>query len=517
VKTRKLAVIGGGPGGTEVVRTIAASWLARGQGGGIEITIFEPQRALGMGAAWRGDSPLLACNMPAATINLGAGAANQVEPTVDVETEDFSEVSYLSRASIGGFIEKRWQATTKLATTAGIQTRHIVDAVSEIHKTDGGFEIVHSDGASTFVDYVIIALGGVPQIPYPALLGHPNYFSNGWDIAHLIRSVDAGARVAILGTGPTAVDVAVTLSAKQRAEPISLFSQNGKLPWVRPRYDHKSAPVFASIELIDAFERRGGALSLNEAWLMYCVECYERGATLDDVRRVRRLAGSPPPMCLEAGLAEADSPQAYFTALKSIDSLVPYMWRALSQQGRLDYWRDFRAEFARISYAIPPINAERILRGMEEGSVRTYAGVRNVTVDELSRRFMVTRDHETFEFDVIVNATGFGGDLSRLQSPLVAQMAADGLLLPHAFGGARVAFTSGAVLRADGRPLKGMYCIAGSLTVGTHLFVNALSEAAQSARRTGHAVVDEILASVQTERFECTPAEVSADTRDQRT
>jgi uncharacterized NAD(P)/FAD-binding protein YdhS len=88
--------------------------------------------------------------------------------------------------------------------------------------------VVLDDGGAVHADHVVLATGG----PAPARqrIDHPNYVTDPWRPG-VLEALPADRPVLLVGTGLTAVDVALTLTADgRRTAPVVAVSRRGLLP-----------------------------------------------------------------------------------------------------------------------------------------------------------------------------------------------------------------------------------------------------------------------------------------------
>jgi uncharacterized NAD(P)/FAD-binding protein YdhS len=85
------------------------------------------------------------------------------------------------------------------------------------------------DGSAVRADHIILAVGNPASGPSAAPLHHRAYVADPWRTSAL-DAVPADRPVLLIGTGLTAVDVALSLTAKARSAPITAVSRHGLLP-----------------------------------------------------------------------------------------------------------------------------------------------------------------------------------------------------------------------------------------------------------------------------------------------
>lgn len=110
---------------------------------------------------------------------------------------------------------------------------HIRDTATRLHPTGTGIHLRLRTGTVLHAEHAVLATGHAPPTDppaiTPALRSHPRYIANPWTPGAL-HAVPTNTPVLLLGTGLTAVDVALTLSRHPRTAPIHAHSRRGLLP-----------------------------------------------------------------------------------------------------------------------------------------------------------------------------------------------------------------------------------------------------------------------------------------------
>jgi uncharacterized NAD(P)/FAD-binding protein YdhS len=133
-----------------------------------------------------------------------------------------------------------------------------------------------------------------------------------------------------------------------------------------------------------------------------------------------------------------------------------------------------------------------MLTELEDKALAVFEGLVEIRVDEASGQFCLRRreHNETIAdfVDHVIDCTGFGTDLRLSETPLLKNLLAREVLKCHRFGGAEVDFYSGQVAKDGGGRSLQIYCLSGTLNIGTRLATNGLGEVARSARRTAQVI-----------------------------
>lgn len=311
-----------------------------------------------------------------------------------------------------------------------------------------------ADGRRITGDAVVLATGNLP--PHtppgidPAALPEGRYLDDPW------RS-DPGAGlgaedvVVLLGTGLTAVDVALQLDAGGFAGRIVALSRRG----LRPRRHRDGSPPVA------------GGTDLPGVPLSWTV------------RQVR-------------GEAAAEGWRAAVDALRPI---TQRLWAASDLPTRARFLRHLRPFWDVHRHRLAPAVADRIDAMMAGGRLRFMAGKVAGAAAEgpgiaLSWRPRHGDVAQTLHAARIVNCTGPQGDLTRTDDPLLARLAARGSIRPDVLRLGIDVDAQGRVIGKDGAPDPRLHCI-GPMTRGGLWEVVAVPDLRRQAwdlaRRLSHA------------------------------
>ena len=137
--------------------------------------------------------------------------------------------SFASRRFYRSYLEALLKET--LATG---QARLIEKEVTDICKSTDGWQVEFTDGSFFSSSQVVIAFGGFPPSSIPetkAIANHPSFVANPW------RSIDPcrlayARKIAIIGTGLTAIDVILSCESAGFDGSYTLFSRRGRMPAV---------------------------------------------------------------------------------------------------------------------------------------------------------------------------------------------------------------------------------------------------------------------------------------------
>lgn len=278
------------------------------------------------------------------------------------------------------------------------------------------------DGTVVAAEHVVLAAGGPVAARQP--VEHPNYVPDPWRPGAL-EALPTDRPVLLIGTGLTAVDVALTLTAGGRTAPVVAVSRRGLLPLT-----HTAAAVPPTV------------LSLDDC-----------GTLRDVVRAVRAAAG-------EAG-----------DWRPVVDGLRPYLdelWTALTPAEQEAFLRHLARPWECHRHRMAPVVAARVAELRAAGLLEIRAGG-------------VAAWPGLADFAAVVDCAG-PGRLPGAAGPLVGGLLAAGVARvgPHGLG--LDIDPAGRLVGADGRAHDRLWLV-GPLRRGARWETTAVPEIRAQARR----------------------------------
>ncbi|MGA5304707.1 FAD/NAD(P)-binding protein [Nucisporomicrobium flavum] len=403
---RTVAVVGGGCSGVLVTREL----LSNSED---DVVLVEPGEP-GGGVAYGSARPWHLLNSRA-----GAMSADPDDPGHFARWSGAAPAEFRPRSEYGRYLRTVLDAAVA-AHPGRFRLRQA--RATRVFPEAGRGTVVLDDGTAVRADHIVLATGG----PAPARqrLGHPNYIDDPWRPGAL-DALPPDRPVLLVGTGLTAVDVALTLTADgRRTAPVVAVSRRGLLPLT-----HTVAAAPPAAPALD--------------------DC----ATLRDVVRAVRAA---------AGDAGDWRPV--------VDGMRPYLdrlWTALTADEQDAFLRHLARTWECHRHRMAPEVAARVV------------GLREAGLLEI-RRGGVAAWPGLADYAAVVNCAG-PGRLPGSAGPLVAGLLEAGLATPgpHQLGLAIDA--QGRVVAADGRVHDRLWLI-GPLRRGTQWETTAVPEIRAQAR-----------------------------------
>lgn len=414
---RRIVIAGGGYSGAA-----AAIQLAKDAAAPLDIAVVEPRAEVGRGAAYDVDDPMVRLNvedslmvidradLPRFARWLDESGVRAADPDGATDEGEF----FARRADFGRFMAAAF-ADAVAANPSGSVIRHCRDQVTAIRETPDGYSLDLADGAPLAADLVVLAVGNdrpadLPVLP-PDVVGAPGYAADPWGGGGL-ETVGPDSRVLLIGSGLTAVDMIVSLSARGHRGRIDAISRRGLLPREQGEF-----PGIA--ELLRRIAAPVPAL----------VEKHGEPRTVTEVLR-----------WIRADVAE-DAAQgvSWRGAFDSIRDAARYIWPRLPLAEKRRFFRHLKPWYDCHRFRVAPQINRIVRRRLADGSLAVSAA-RIVDAKVMDNRLRVTlRDRGASEvrteiYDRVINCTGPNPDPAKSGIVFVRDALAGGLLARNATG-----------------------------------------------------------------------------------
>lgn len=271
-----IAIIGGGFSGAAIAWHLARDARAERA----RVVIVEPRAHLGQGLAYSPGEPAYRINVPASKMSLDAGDIEDfsrwlaaTDAVADDPDATLADGRVFPRRSVfGAYVGDRLRPYRESG-----RIEHLRAAALAVSAGEGGrHRIALDDGGVLDADILILAVTHPPPEP-PARLagvldGHPRFVPDTTREGAL-DAVRADDRVLVVGTGLTGADVIAALASRGHRGPMVAISRRGlrsrghpPLPFP-PRGDFSSAPASSVRALLAAIHAElGKAEAAGETW-----------------------------------------------------------------------------------------------------------------------------------------------------------------------------------------------------------------------------------------------------------
>jgi uncharacterized NAD(P)/FAD-binding protein YdhS len=428
----RVAIIGAGFSGAMV-----AANLARRGRAAPDITLIERRPRFGPGLAYGTKDPAHLLNVRASNLSAFPDESDHFARWLKRRGGDAGgPTSFAQRAQYGAYIE---ETLRRSKTWSSPNLTRVRGAVISCTPRGEGWTLALESGRTIHADTVVLGLGNAPP-------SAPGFFKaadvpliSPWDAA-AVRRLRPGD-VLLLGTGLTAVDVALSMARIRRKGVIYALSRRGQLPRA---HLGSAAPPAPHVMHVPA--------SLSEALLALRKEA-------------------------EAGAARGEPWQHVIDRLRA---RTPELWQRLPVAAQQRFLRHLRPWWDAHRHRMAPEIAAQIGKLQREGRLRVLAGEivsaeRQGPAIHVHHRQRASMVRHHFEVAGVVNCTGAAMDLAASGDPLVQQLFADGLVRAHASGLGLDVDANGRAIALAGAPHANLYAL-GPITQGVFWESTAVPE-----------------------------------------
>lgn len=364
---------------------------------------------------------------------------------------------FVSRRLYGDYLEHLLDEADQAADQRVKLTRIVGEVVGIVPEADRkSCRISLADGQAFTVDRVVLAFGHYPPkdpaVADPAFYRSKRYVRDPWAPSAL-DAVDPSAPVLLLGTGLTTIDIAINLLNRYERPVIHAMSRRGLLPQPhrtsRSPLAHRPAPEFP--------EDAAHSIRLQ-------------------LRALRRHVH-------EASLAGED----WREVMASLRPVTQSLWQRLPEFEKMRFLRHLQPYWDNHRHRVAPEPYGRFQQAMAAGAVNMLAG-RAVRYDEDGQGVCVTLRPRGAQADAmlwvgtVINCTGPGSDLNRVDDGLVRQLLADGSIRTDSLGLGLDVADDCAVVDASGNASGVLYYI-GPLLKARYWEATAVPELRGFARQ----------------------------------
>ncbi len=370
------------------------------------IIIAEPKKRLGRGVAYGACGPEHLLNVPVSRMEIGLKPSfgEWLQPRRAAIAEALVEsgldlsAAFVPRRLFGDYVEERVSEALDNKSLVGLSG--VRGEVVGLLKGNRG--VLLTDGREIKADIVVLAMGNLPPRapggPDPWAYDSGFFIPDPWAV-DAFGDVDPNEPLLLIGSGLTAVDVALRLTQQGHRGALLAVSRRGLTPRTHaaggawPEFLHDEIP--ASPLTLTKIMRRQIALaaSQNIAW------------------------------------------QRVFDAARSA---VPGVWNAWSEFNRRQFLRHLRPRWDIHRHRMAPRVSDAYRKLQSTGGLEILSG--RIAGYRLAGRLVEVTlrlrggAERAFAAGHIVNCTGPGGDFAKTAIPLIAELRERRLAVPDALG-----------------------------------------------------------------------------------
>ncbi|MRV73632.1 hypothetical protein GJ700_18125 [Duganella sp. FT92W] len=424
---KTILIVGGGFSGA-----VTAVRLLRRPGGPVHVILANGSGHAARGMAYGTQSPDHTLNVPAGNMSAFDDAPGHFLEFARARVPGIDSGSFVSRKLYGDYLE--WLlAQAELQAHPGATLERLYQQVTRVAPEQGGALATLESGAIRRVDKVVLALGHFAardvRVADMGFYDSGCYLRDPWDESR-VNGIGPDDPVLLLGTGLTAVDMAITLLNRNPQRQITAVSRRGLLP----QYHRHGSHAPSAGQTPDMIW--GDASTVRE-----------------QLRGFRRYA-----------LRLAAEGRDWREGMALLRPVTADIWLAYSERERQRFLRHVQPYWDTHRHRLAPAVADRLDAALKDGVVRAVAG-RVRGFDKCGAGVAATVQLRGAERDAtilaawVINCTGPCADPRQARNALVSQLLDDGLVRTDSLGLGLDIGTDCAVIDAAGRASDVMYYI----------------------------------------------------------
>lgn len=335
----KVAIIGGGAAAAFVITEL----LEHGVGMPAELHWYSGRRGGSRGVAYATPVDEHLLNVRATAMGLNSPEPTEFLDFARQQLPDARGGDFLPRRLYGDYLEARVSRAFEGASFRGIRASRLRSEIEHIAPApDGGYVLTDAGGYPSHADIVVVATGALPAraLPQvdPAVIDAGRYVLDPWQwLSANTLPFDRLRKVLVVGSGLSAVDLALSVTERWPQVHVTLLSRRGRLPAAHSR--DAQLPAEGLAELVEDLHER------------------------PELRRWTRL--------VRAACDEADD---WRSVVDSLRHATPRLWQALSDDDRRRFLRHLRGIWEIGRHRMPPQVARRVLELQADRRLETRAG-----------------------------------------------------------------------------------------------------------------------------------------------
>ncbi|MFE7135643.1 FAD/NAD(P)-binding protein [Streptomyces sp. NPDC057638] len=467
-----IGVVGGG---ASAVCLIDA--LAQAQGPAGKLTVFEPSPHLWRGRAYQVDACCVKVNAAPDDMSVRVGDPKHFERwllTHERIAEDFNTADLYSgsrfapRRVYGDYLEASAGAALAELRRQGWRIDLVGDSVSAAQRTSDGVRLTTGGGGTSAFDYVVLCIGSDSPKDIYGLEGAPGFITDPYPVSDSFGEIGTNEDVAIIGSGLTAVDIILALTAQGHRGHISLVSRRGVLPGVRQR-PLEFEPRYLTKERMRSLARDQGMITLDQFAGLVTDELKDAGAYLEAVHcEVTSLGKETPEDRLRRQFAAVRSSDPGLRILqRAVPDIGPDVWPLLREEDRVRLLRHHYRTIMSLCCPMPPGSACVLLDLVDGDQLTIRHGLQKVRVRSGGDFEVSMADGTAFTADRVINSVNSSsGNLPTSAMPLLNSLLRGGVASRHPHGGLHLERATSRLI-AGGTPDPRLYGLgligAGSL------------------------------------------------------
>lgn len=400
----KIAIVGAGASGSTLVRKfIQASEVLNS----LHIDVFEKRDQLVVGQPYEQDTTQAIMNEHAQDLSI---QADQPSDFLDWLGDHYPELAFNDafppRTYYGEYLSDRL-----LPFFHRPQVNVIPESVIDLD-WQGDKQGLLTDTGRWYQTYdaVFFTIGHPPYADRYQLSGTPGYINHPYPIQSVLNTLDPKARVGVIGSGLTSMDVIKYLLKEydwQETPKLFIRDQNPFRTVKFKRFQGELQMTFAP-EWITDQRNETGHIALDLMVETFRKDLADNGI---DFKRLIHLYGKGSLAEVEKALQSPDLTLGQIRRyVVRLTQLLPDLYNALTPSDRDNYSRNYEAIFNHFRSQMPVESLKNVINALGEHSLELITDVQSIDYED-NIYHVKTKAGEKHLMDVLINCAGFQLDL----------------------------------------------------------------------------------------------------------
>lgn len=400
----KIAIVGAGASGATLVRKFVSELQTLDS---LNIDVFEKRESLVVGQPYEPDTIEAIMNEHAQDLSI---IANQPTDFLDWLGKHYPELAFNDafppRSYYGEYLSDRLLSYFQQPPVTVIR-----ETVIDLTWQDGK-QALQTDTGRWYTDYdaVFFTIGHPPYADHYQLNGTPGYINHPYPIQDVLNQLDPTARVGVIGSGLTSMDVIKYLLKEydwQETPKLFIRDQNPFRTVKFKRYQGELQMTF-SPEWIRTQASDEGTIDLE---LMVDTFRKDLADNAIDFKRLIHLYGKGSLAEIEKALKDPDPTLGKIRRyVVQLTQLLPDLYNALTPSDRDRYSQEYETIFNHFRSQMPEESLKNIMNALDSHSLELITDVQSIDYDNQVYH-VKTKAGEDFQMDVLINCAGFQLDL----------------------------------------------------------------------------------------------------------
>jgi uncharacterized NAD(P)/FAD-binding protein YdhS len=393
---KTVVIIGAGFSGA-----VTAAQLLRQGSPDVRIVLINRSGAMARGLAYGTNSPLHLLNVPAGNMSAYVDEPEHFLRFCQARDSAYSASSFVPRKMYGDYLASVLDEAERHGF-GDVELERVISEVDSLSPNGAGAIVKLANGQQIIADQVVLAFGNFSPLDPPGFnssLGVEQYQADPWSgVAGSSGGLDSP--VLLVGTGLTALDVALGLLQQGHRGPIHMVSRRGLQPL--PHRAQRSA-LEVPLNIVEKL------LQLPPTVAGY-------------MRLIRQEIATSQVHGLD-----------WRDALALLRSITPDLWVRLPSIERRRFLRHVQPYWDVHRHRVAPAAYQRFDEAQAAGQIHSMAGrIKSVTrhTGSLTVELQLRATGRLEEISVgrVINCTGPNTNLSRVNDALITQLRVDGLV-----------------------------------------------------------------------------------------